>query len=539
MDDLVCRIVAAIVCACFYFAGTIKLVGAMQQSGYRGGKFLRWFYHKRNKFASRLLFLSVLSLVATAMFTLVFSFLGEMGAIAVSAAPYLFFCLLFYYSDRKYALKVDAVQSGRWKRLCVGYLFVTAIVTFVVITACSTLSFALQTAPTWAKSMRYLPVCFMPILLPFALCAANAVLSLFENARNRRFVKRAGQVLDESNAVRVGIVGSYGKTSVKNILKTILSEKYEVVASPASYNTPMGVAKTVTAAEFASAQVFLCEMGARKQGDIRELCDLVKPQYIAFTGVCAQHMQTFKTEETLLLTKCEALSSSAGVIVCGGELKEKLASVQDRFTDEELKKCVFAGGATKVEMQAEQTKFTLTICGEEAVIETSLLGDSAVENIALAVRLAEAMGLSKEEILRGVKKLSPCEHRLQLLKSGGVNILDDAYNCNERGAKIAIEALKRFAGRKVVVTPGIVETGVLHEQINGELGKLLADPALDRVILVGETQVGVVKTAFLDAGGDKEKLSIVSTLSGAQELLKDYLLDGDTVLFMNDLPDIV
>lgn len=541
MDDLTCRIVAAVVCACFYLAATSKLLGAMQQSGYKGGKFLRWFCGEQNTYGARLLFWSILSLFSTALICLTFAFLDGNGAIAVSAVPFLFFCLLFCLADRKYALKVNAVQSGRIKRLGVAYVFLCACLAFVAISACSLLGVVLRNQPyEWLRLLRYLPMCFFPLLLPFILCFANAVMSIFEGARNRCFVKRAGQVLDKTDVLRIGIVGSYGKTSVKNILKTLLAEgdfDGKIVATPASYNTPIGVAKTVMSEEFQGAKVFLCEMGARKSGDIQELCNLVKPDYILFTGVCAQHIQTFGSEENVLRAKCEALTSTAKQVICGKDLKEKIEGLG--LAEELLKKCVFVQEPTDVELSATRTSFTLAVGGEPMQVETSLLGEAAVENIAIAVRLCEVLGLQRAAIAAGVEKLQPTEHRLQLLQENGVYILDDAYNCNIRGARIALSALKRFAGKKFVVTPGIVETGVLEAEINGELGRLLADEGIDRVIFVGETQVKAVKDGYTAAGGEQSKLSVVATLQKAQELLAKELQQGECVLFLNDLPDVV
>ena len=116
--------------------------------------------------------------------------------------------------------------------------------------------------------------------------------------------------------------------------------------------------------------------------------------------------------------------------------------------------------------------------------------------------------------------------------------MDDGYNCNAVGAKEALAALGRFAGRKCVVTPGIIECGVLEEKINGELGEEIAKLAPDKVILVGETLVGAVKDGYKNAGGDEKKLSTVKDLKGAQAALGEWVGKGDAVLFLNDLPDV-
>lgn len=529
------RAVASALCACFFFVATHRLVGVMQQCGYKNKRFFAWLNQERNVYFSRMLFWSILSITSTALFIFVFYFLQETAALAMGGIPFFGFAIVFYLVDKRYALKVKANPSGRWKRLCVAYAVMIALFSFALICLCSLLKPLLEMVFGWLQAMRFLPLCFLPALLPLALACANAVTAVFENARNEKFIKRGGQVLNESKIIKVGIVGSYGKTSVKNILKTLLEQRYRVVATPASYNTPIGVAKTVNSAEFAGAEVFLCEMGARRFGDIRELCDLVKPDYILFTGVCAQHVQTFGGEEQVFAAKCEALASSARLAVCGEALRDK---IEENYP-ELVEKCRFVGSVEGAELAATRTKITLSVGGESITADLPLLGDAAVENVLIAVRMAEQLGLTKDEILTGLAQVAAIPHRLELSEKDGVYILDDAYNCNERGAKIAIDALGRFAGRKYVVTPGIVETGVLHEAINGRLGELLAQASLDGVFIVGETQAKVIVDGYKNAGGDMDSMRLVPSLQDAVSALSGKLSVGDCVLFMNDLPDVV
>ena len=171
-------------------------------------------------------------------------------------------------------------------------------------------------------------------------------------------------------------------------------------------------------------------------------------------------------------------------------------------------------------------------------MKTPLLGRAAVENITLAVTLAKEMGLTVEEIEKGLKTITPIPHRLQLLESDGVYILDDGYNCNPVGAKEAIEALGRFEGRKCIVTPGIVECGILEETINGVLGEEIARAKFDKVILVGDTLVGAVKDGYVTAGGEIDALASAQTLEDVKGLLAEWTKKGDAVLFLNDLPDV-
>ncbi len=537
MGDVLSRIAACIACTCFFFLGTLKSLGAFQQCGYAGGRFVRWLRRKDNLYYNRLALWSGLSLLSTALVALVFSFAGTKAALLLSAVPFFFFCILFCIADRKYAFKVPLAITGRVRRLSAVYILLIACVSYIVI---ALLAFFGQLAENGLYQIfQFVPFTLMPLLLPWLLVVAGAIDGLYENPRNRRFVKKAGQVLNETQILRVAVVGSYGKTSVKNILQSILSARFSVIATPASYNTPVGIAKTVTSPEFAGKQVLIAEMGARRAGDIAELCDLVKPGYAAFTGVCAQHIETFGSEENVLKAKCEILKGTARKVVCGGALKEKIQSLPvETVSPADLEKCVFAdfGNLSEgLELRADSTSFFLSLPDGRVFVQTCLLGRHSAENIALAALLASEMGLTAAEIEEGIARISPIPHRLQLIESGGVHILDDSYNSNPEGAAEAVEALLRFSGRKIVVTPGLVETGILDEALGRQLGARLA--GLDLVILVGDTQVGAVKAGYLDAGGAEENLIVCPTLDGAKDLLSGALQKGDAVLFLNDLPD--
>lgn len=527
MGEVWLRIAVSIVCTAFFFAATHKTLGVLQQSGYRSRAFVRWLLKKENMLYNRLVLWSGLTLLSTATVALCFSPVGERTASLVSAVPFFGFCLLYCIADSKYALKVPLKRTGRVCRLSAVYLLFTACASNILLALCA-FADALIKSELYTL-VAYLPMGLMPLTLPFLLAAANAVEGVFENARNKKFVKRAGQVLNETKITRVAVVGSYGKTSVKNILATLLAERYTVVKTPASYNTPVGIAKTVTGAEFAGKEVFVAEMGARRVGDIAELCRLVQPDYAIFTGVCAQHAESFGSENGAFRAKSEIFDGTKTFVLCGDGLRERVDETEKRrFVD-------YAARVKNLQTEATFTRFTLCLDGGEIDVRTSLLGESAAQNIALAATLAERMGLTAEEIARGAEKLEPIPHRLQLLENDGVYILDDGYNANPVGAREAIVALRRFAGKKYVVTPGLVEAGILEEKLNAELGALLV--GLDGVYLVGDTLVGAVKKGYSSAGGDEEKVHIYPTLAAAQTAFSKVLQKGDCILFLNDLPD--
>ena len=527
MDEVLARIAACLVCTTLFCIGTWQSLGAMQQGGYQNGKFMRWLRNKDNLLFNRLWVWALCLALSSAVTALCFSFLGTVGGLAVSAIPFLGLSLFFVWADRKYALKVPVKNTPRCKRLFVAYYFITAVFSYIFIAVLAFLA-------KWNGSgiyavIAYVPFAATPVFLPILLCAANGVMCVFEKAHNEKFIKRAGQVLNQTEIIRVAVVGSYGKTSVKHILATVLAEKYSVAYTPASYNTPLGIALTVNNPLFAGKQVFIAEMGARKAGDIQQLCDMVKPNFAIFTGVCPQHVETFGSLENVWQEKSKIFQTGAKV-VCAESLQERVGDTP----------CILAKreNIKNINLQATKTSFTLTLDGQDIQVETTLLGEAAIENILLAATLAYEMGLSVQEIASGLSKVQPIPHRLQLIQSGSAYILDDGYNANVRGAGEALKALCRFSGRRCVVTPVLVECGILQAELNGRLGEMIANAKVDKVILVGETLVGAVKNGYIKAGGNAETCATVKTLTDAQALLQTWIGAGDCVLFLNDLPDV-
>lgn len=522
MGDTLLRIAACLATTALLFAATYKPLGALAQGGYKNGKFFRWIRRKDNLFYNRLCLLTLLCGLSVAVVSLAFSFWGANVSRALSAIPFFLFWILFVIADRKYALKLPVRATARLKRLAGVYVFVCLCFCYLFLSALFFLERAV--GKDLYTLFAYVPFCALPLFFPPLMAFANLLTSPFENGKNKKFVERMGQVLNETEILRVGITGSYGKTSVKNVLKTLLEEKYTVLATPESYNTPIGIAKTVQDGDLAGAQILIAEMGARQMGDIKELCELVKPDFGILTGVCAQHIETFSSEDNVFAEKTE-LVKAAKKTVCGRSVYEKL---------KENEACIPVLEAQNLQLFAERTEFDFAVDGKLFHVKTKLLGESAAENILLAATLCLQLGMTGEEILRGVERLEYIPHRLALSEVSGGYILDDGYNASERSAKEAVAALKRFSCEKTVVTPGIVEAGILEEKINRDLGALFV--GLDRVILVGETLVGAVKSGYLSAGGDPEKLFVVPTLESAKAVLRDSW--KGVALFLNDLPDV-
>ena len=518
-------VLIALVFASFLTVISLKPIGMMQACGYKGGKLFGWLRRKSNLAQSRLNLLAFASLLACAVISLCFYFTGKWSAL-IGLAAYLIFFILYLYSDAKVALKSPATPTPRFKRLAIAFWLICAVLVYIVVTLLNFADFV------WAQpifsSLKYSVLALFAALVYPLVCLSNCVTLIYEIPKNKSYIKKAKEKLAASNIKVVAITGSYGKTTVKNLLCSMLECKYKVLATPRSYNTPLGIARTVNGANLDDYDILIAEMGARNVGDIAELCSICPPDYSAITGICSQHLESFKTIENVVKAKGEIIPATRNKCYIAGDC-------YGYFKDN--------GGATiqcdcvsGVIADGTGTAFTLTLGNDARMVKTKLLGAHSAYNIGLCAGLAFELGLSLDEIVQVIPTLNFVEHRLQLIESNGVNILDDGYNSNVVGARAALEVLKTLSGKKIVVTPGLVELGVLEESENMALGAQLV--GLDRVILVGETLVTAVKAGYMENGGDSEKLSQVPTLAAAQDVLKGIIEKGDSVLFLNDLPDI-
>lgn len=494
------------------------ILGILQQEGYACGALLKWYFKRGNMLLRRYSLLSLCLVLVCALLMLCFSFLGEYAHF-IAGLGFLGMCGIFLFASRR-ALKVPLKGTKRAVRLvCVLFLLIAGAL-FGVGVGLYCAASAVNRPLMWA--LYPVPVALFPLFLVLFCALAGLLAAVYEIPRARHFIKRARRTIQASECVKVGITGSFGKTSVKHIAAQLLKDR-RVIATPASFNTPIGIARCVNEGGL-DCDVFLCEFGARKAGDIAELCELVRPEVGVVTGVCAQHLESFGS--------LEAIKKEKGVLAryCRRAVLGETAAFMRE--DALLEGRDFA--AEDVGLFPDRTEFTLRVGGERYPVKTPLLGRHAAEDIALAVMLCTQLGAPMSEILPRISSLEPVEHRLcRTVTGAGVTILDDAYNSNPEGAKNAVEVLKLHAGRKAVVTPGLVELGELEESTNEALGALLV--GLDRVILVGETRVLAVRKGYVEAGGDESRLAIVPTLAKAQELF-DFSA-GDCVLFLNDLPD--
>ena len=382
-----------------------------------------------------------------------------------------------------------------------------------------------------------------PVFLPLWVALCGFIAWPVEKAISEMYFRDAQRILRSRNdLIRIGITGSWGKTSVKFILGTLLEEKYHTLVTPASFNTPMGVTKVIRTMLEPGHRVFVSEMGARHVGDIREMCRLVHPALGIITSVGPQHLDTFKTVERIAKTKFELIEAlpengfaffSDDKGICR-KLYEK-TTVPKMISGMDPENCDV--WAEDISVSEHGSSFYLCTKNIRTFCSTSILGELNIRNILLCASVCFHLGMLPEQIAHGIEKLSPVEHRLQLIKNaGGITVIDDAFNSNILGAQQAFQVLKEMKGTRFLVTPGMVELGEKEEEMNHMFGRKAAE-CCDIAILIGKKRSAAIAKGLKDAGFEEEKIKISGSLDEATVLLKTLVKAGDTVLFENDLPD--
>lgn len=366
-----------------------------------------------------------------------------------------------------------------------------------------------------------------------------AVTSPVEKAISKHYINDAKKKLTQAKGITViGITGSYGKTSTKYILNRILSEKFNVLMTPESFNTPMGITRTIRENLQPSHEIFIAEMGAKQIGDIKEICDIVNPTHCIITSVGPCHLESFKTIENVRNTKLELFEASSGLRLVNMDSKPLKEAKYDKpyisyGTDDNYKYY-----ASNIKCDSLGMSFLLHTPNGEIELQTQLLGSSNALNITAAAALACELGVSHSQIKYAVSLLKAVPHRLSLNANGNYVVLDDAYNSNPAGAKEAVNVLKSFEGfYRILITPGMVELGDREYELNEQFGVDAADCA-DYVIAVGTNRSKPIVSGLEKSGFDKENISVAKNLKEALTIL-DKLKQGKktVVLFENDLPD--
>ncbi len=388
------------------------------------------------------------------------------------------------------------------------------------------------------------------------LALAVLVLMPQEMMAQKGYLADARRILGEVRPLIIGVTGSYGKTSTKELLAAMLADRYNVFRPPGSYNTLMGVTRAIREGLRPYHEAFVVEMGAYREGSITKLCDLTHPMHGIITTIGVQHLERFGSQKAIQRAKGELIRALPpdGVAVLNGddllcrEIGAERKGENLEFRVENLEFAEAVGSeirnqksviASNIHITPTGSHFDLTFPDGEAVpVHLTLLGRAAISNAVAAAAMADRLGVSRQGIARVLASMPHVRHRLEpRTGEGGVTVIDDAYNSNPVGSAGALEVLGlATGGRRILVTPGMIELGELEEEANRTFGRQAAK-ACDLAILVGVKRIEPIRAGLLSERFPAESIWVVATLNEGLERLKTYIKPGDTMLLENDLPD--
>jgi len=384
----------------------------------------------------------------------------------------------------------------------------------------------------------------------FAIQAAW-ITSPFEGIAKKRMIKQAKNKLGKFKNIKIiGITGSYGKTSMKEVLKTVLSERFKVVATKGNNNTPLGVARTIINNVTDNTEILIIEVGEYKKGDVAEICTIAPPHISIITGINEAHLERYGSMENAISTKFEIteITQPNPAIYLNAD-DELTKQNYKRLIAKDLEVNFFSARNDDLsEIKAKDIFFDTKKPGisfslkhnatEIENINTNFISEYIIGYSAACTLIALQLGMTASEIKFALGQIKPFEHRLEAkINPNNILIIDDTYNGNSNGIKEGISILKKFKDRrKVYVTPGLVETGAVAEPIHNEIGKWLAS-VVDLVILTKNSVTPFIFDGLVKAGFDKSKIVWYYSSKETYEKLREHLQPNDVVLMQNDWSD--
>ena len=449
----------------------------------------------------------------------------------------LFFSILFIYEFKKEihtTYKKPLVITSRLKRLIITTILVN-LLPIIIIIFNNTL-------------YNYIFLILFLILEYIVVLTANIINIPIEKIVYNHFMRLAKNKLKNMpNLKIIGITGSYGKTSSKNILNDILSFKFNSLKSPANFNTPQGLMITINNHLTKFDDILIAEMGAYKKGDIKELCDFVHPKYAIITKIGTSHLESFGSFENIQEGKFELIETlpSDGIAILNKDddmqvayvnkkLKNKCKiiwiGIKDTSSDIIAKDIKYSNIGTTFNIKFKEDKKTYQF-------HTKLLGEANIYNILASIALSREFGSNIEEMIKGVNSVRSIEHRLELQRHGNLTVIDDTYSSNPVGAKMALDVLKLMPGKKIIVTPGMVEMGVEQYELNKEFGRQIS-VVCDKVVLVGERQSKPILEGLIEKNYNKNNIIVKNKFKEAFDYAMANQGENTFILLENDLPDI-
>lgn len=528
-----CVLVLALLFATFF--KTKRSLHMLQQNLYNeNNRYIKWIFKNYKQFLDWDIVLVLIAFVGS----LVFFDLDTIALLAIVLMIIMGFFIGFNWINRikNDQNKKPLVVTARIKRLIMT-IFVLYLIPLVLMSY-----YIVDNLFVW--KMLFV-ITFMIYFNMFVVYLANIINYPVERLVYLYYKSKAQNKLKSmSNLKIIGITGSYGKTSSKNILSDILNIKYNALPTPKNLNTFNGLIMTVNNYMDKFTEIFIAEMGAYVKGEIKGLCKLIKPKYGILTRIGTAHLESFGSEENIISGKFELIESlpSDGFAVLNGDdskqvnykLKNKIKTIWIGIDNKDVDV-----RATNIRCSSKGTSFDVVFKDSDKKynFETKLLGDHNVYNILAGIACGVEFGIDIEDLIHAVRGVRTVEHRLELKRLGNFYQIDDAYNSNPVGAESACKVLGMMPGIKVVVTPGMIELGQKEAEYNKKFGEQIAEVA-DYAVLIGEKRTKPIKEGLLTKGFDKDKIIVfndvrdaypfIGTLTGKKEVY---------ALFENDLPD--
>ena len=386
------------------------------------------------------------------------------------------------------------------------------------------------------------------ILTPVTVWIAAAAVSPVERSIGRTFLVEAERRMRAYPGRVIGITGSYGKTTTKFITASLLASRYRVLKTPDGVNTTMGITRVIRKDLRDDHELFVVEVAAYGPGEIREVCDILRPRLGILTAVGVQHLERFGTEAAIAEAKYELLAAlpAGGTAVVNADDPVCLTLAERSRADG--KRVVLYGmgetprdlavRATEVKSSARGTSFrVVTGDGEAAAFQTRLLGRWNLSNILAAVAAAREFGVPLPAMREAVAALAPAPKRLEVREEGGIVKILDVANANPRGAQMALEVLAQFqGGSRILITPGMVELGPIEAEENRRFGQAAA-AVCDHVILVGPEQTRPIRDGLVERGFPADRILTARNADEVADRLAAIVRPGDILLYENRLPD--
>lgn len=324
----------------------------------------------------------------------------------------------------------------------------------------------------------------------------------------------------------VGVTGSTGKTSTKDLIAALLSHKYKVFKTKGNFNNDIGLPLMIL--ELTSKDdVAVLEMGMSSLGEIELLADVARPDIAVITNIGLSHIENLKTQENILKAKMEISTffNKENTLIINAEDKLLKNVYSNRFKVEKIGyNHEYDVYASNIILKEEETEFLAHAFGEEAVFNLPMAGKHNVLNTMLAIEVANCLNVSFEEMIKGLENLEATSMRLQVIKKEGLIIINDCYNASPDSMKSSLDVLSAYKDhRKVAILGDMYELGEESEKAHFEVGEYAKDK-LDILIVIGR----YIKN-FKD-GFNNDNIIMYKTKEECIKELKNIVKLNDVVL---------